>query len=520
MEVKKSEIVSYMLLGLILSPIIYIFFNIFKENSEYSNQIFEYLVSEYIYNTFIVVIFVTLLATSIGIFLAYFETFYEYRFRIFFKYVNILAFSIPSYLLAYIYSDMFTGPIYYYFNINFDIANIKGMIVLLSFSFYPYVYLIARSYMKKISPNIIYVAKTLGKSNFEIFLTIILPISKVAIISAMMLVIMESVNSFGIANYFGIEVFSTGIYKAWINAYDLDAAIKLSAIIMICIFMIIFIERIYRNRFKYEFQYTNQPLKREKLSKIKEIIIVSAMFLIFSFSFLIPLIYIFRLFYYSLEYIEILDISRYTLNSIKITFLSSISIILVSLFILTVFRLKKNKYRWLISSISSLGYSIPGVVIAIGIISIVITLDKYFIKLNISLLNSIFVILIAYMSRFMSLAYNNIDAGMKKIGNNYHLSSRILGKNSFYTFLKIDLFMLKNVIASSFLLVSIEILKELPLANLILSDNTLAIQISNYAKDEDMVLAAPLSLIMILITFLLLVIYNFIEKRGEKDEVF
>lgn len=517
---RKWELLSYILLGLVISPIIYIFLNIANKNSQYSNEIFEYLLKDYIINTFLILIPTVMIATFIGVMLAYFETFYEYRFSIFFKYANVMVFTIPSYILAYMYNDIFTGPIYNLFKINIDIANKKGAVIILALSFYPYVYLISSSYMKKISMNVLNSSKILGKNNFETFFKIILPLSRPAVITGSALVVMETLNAYGVPSYFGISVFATGIHNAWVNAYDLDGAIKLSAILVLFIFVFLFFERYFRNFKNYTIHGKIEEIKREKLIGIKQFLLLMFLFTLFCISFLIPFLYIIRLFKLSILYLNYSMMMELTKNTLYIVLISSMFIILVSLFLTNVLRLKKNKYRWIVGNISSIGYSIPGSVIAIGFLSMFISLDNFLIKHkiteNILVVKSVIVVIFAYTTRFLSLAYNTLEASINKTGNVYHKASRVLGKSAFQTFFKVDLIMQKSAILSSFLLVSIEIIKELPLTSLLLVKNTLAIQIKNYALDEEMVLTAPLSLILIFISFVLLMLYNISENRGER----
>lgn len=522
MEIKKNkvlELISYILLGLIISPIIYIFLNTFKSKSEYHDLIFDNLYNEYVYNTLVITLGVLFLTLVIGISLAYFESFYEYRFRRFFKYTNLLTFSIPSYILGYIYVDIFTGPIYLFTNKYIDIANIKGAIILLSISFYPYVYIVMRGYFKKIPFELIENSKLLGKGNFETLKKIILPISRPAIVIASSLVIMETVNAFGLPNFFGIRVFSTIIYEAWVNYFDLNTAIKLSTIIICIIFVILFVEDRLRKNTKYEFCVSYRKIRRNTLSKKKEYILIGYLFFIFSISFMIPIIYIFRLFILSIEHIDYYKIIFLTRNTLSILIFSSISILFIASFISNIFRKKNNIF---VDKLATIGYAIPSTVIAIGFLSLFLFIDNLLIDYNITndfvLIKSPFIITLAYSTRFLSLAYNNIKTEIKKIGDKYHESSRLLGKGILKTYFYIDLPMQKIAVISSFLLVSIEIIKELPLASLLLIKNTLATQIKNYASDEEMVLIAPLSLILIFICFILILIYTYLEEKEEKNE--
>ncbi|WP_066901017.1 ABC transporter permease [Streptobacillus notomytis] len=524
MEIRKInvwKILSHILIGLIISPIIYIIINSFKPNSDLTNHIFEYLLKEYVINTAFILIPTVFLTFIIGVGLAYFETFYDFKFRNFFRYTNFLSFAIPSYLFAYIYVDFITGPFYVFLkkhgvNMYLDIANIKGAIIMLSIAFYPYVYITSRAYMKRISMDLIYSSKLLGQSNFQTLYKVILPVSRPAIITGLMLVIMETLNAFGVPFFFGIRVFSTGIYDSWINNYDLDGANKLSVILIIIVLFFLFIEKLSRRKIKY-CTGKNIKIKREKLKGIKHILVLSFFFTVFFFTLLFPIIYIFRWVYFSIGYVYIKDVLINTKNTLFILFYTAIFVLIFALFLTNVNRLSKRK--WIINKLSSVGYSIPGSVIAIGFLSIFIGIDLILINSGITenmlLIKSPLILVFAYTTRFLSLAYTPIESSIEKNGNSLHESSRLLGMGKLKTFFKVDIFMQKIAIISAALLLSIEIIKELPLAALLLTKTTLSIQMKNYASDEELVLIGVPALILISITLVLICIYNHFDMKGE-----
>lgn len=519
-KIKFIDILIYILLGLIISPIIYIFFNSFKENSELTKHIFENLLSEYILNTFIILIPTLILTLIMGVSFAYFETFYDFKFRSIFKYIIILSFAIPNYVLGYIYVDFFTGPLYmflskYNINLYIDIANIYTLSIILSLSFYPYVYIVSRSYMKKISLDLIHSSLLLGKNTFTTFLKVIIPISKPAIISALSLVLMETLNAFALPYFFGIPVFSTGIYDSWINYYDLDGAIKLSSIIMTFILIFLVLENLSRKNKKYIMKVGT--IKRIKLNKKDETILISIFFIVFLLSFFIPIIYLLRWAILSYSYIDFSYLLELTINTLNILIPSVLFIIFISILIISRLRFKNKKYNWIISRLISIGYSIPGSVIAIGFLSIFLFFDNFFIEKgifdNLILIKSPFLIVVAYTTRFIYLSYFNLENSINSSGNIFHYASRLLGYSSLKTFFKVDIFLLKNAIISSAILISVEILKEMSLSSLLANANTLASQMKNYASDEELSLIAFPALILISISLFLLVIYNKIESE-------
>lgn len=503
--------IAYLILFIIISPLFYIFLNAFKENTEITENIFKYLLKDYVVNTLVLVVFTTLFSIIIGFLIAYFEVFYDYKFKKIFKTFTLLSFAIPSYILGYIYTDIFTSFFLVHFNVYLDIQNIYGAIMILTIAFYPYVYIVSRSYLQKISMNLIYSSKLLGKNNMQTFFQLIIPLSKAPILLGGSLVLMETLNAFGVPFFFGLPVFSTGIYDSWISYYDLDGAIKLSAILMFFVLMILLFQKIiFKNTIFYN--TGEYKIKQFKLKGMKEICILTFLFFVAMISFIIPVLYLFRWVKYSYQYILFSEVYNWTLNTLIILIISSVLILLISIFTTNVKRGLKNKGDFIIDSLSTVGYSTPSSIIAIGFLSIFIFIDKKIFNDNFIIVNSVIPIVFAYCTRFLSLSYNNINSHILKIGNSYHESSRLLGKSKLYTFFKIDLPMLKNSIISSFLLVSIEILKEMPIVALLYNKNTLSIQMKNYASDERLSMVGIPALILIFITTVLLLIYS----KGEK----
>ncbi|WP_156286163.1 ABC transporter permease [Oceanivirga salmonicida] len=514
MEIKKYDkiyFINNILLVLFLAPVIYIFFKSFDKISENTLYILKKFLYTYSKNTLFILIPTIILSSIIGVFLAYFESFYDFRFRNFFKYVNVLAFCIPSYILGYIYYDIFSIYLYYNFKVSYSIANVYGAIIILSLAFYPYIYIFSRTFFKKIPSSIIDSSTILGKNKVETFFKILLPLSKPALLLSIMLVLIETINSYGLPSFFGIEVFSTGIYKLWVNNFDSQGTFLLSSLLLTFIFFIIFIiSKFIGKSSNYKLEYNSNEYKRKKMSKIKEIIVTSLFFLIFIISFIIPVLYLIRwanLVYLDTNYSVLFTISK---NSLFLASISSILVVLVSLFILEINRLKNIK---IFSKIFLLSYGVPGTVISIALLSIFIGIDRIFFKDTLLISKSSIVLILAFIFRFSTISYNGIKSNITKIGNDFYETSLVLSKSKFKTFLHIELPMLKNSILSTMLLVFIEIIKELPITNINGRIETLAIRINTYAADENLAFISIPSIVLITICFIAISLYIKLEKR-------
>lgn len=526
---------SLIIIIFVSTPIILIALNIFNPSNEIFEHIKNYLLVSYIKNTLIMAIGTGLFSIIIGVSSAYFVSLYDFPLRKFFSWALVLPLAIPDYIGAHVYANIFSYTGYIptllrkKFDIvyNFDIMNLGGAIFVLTLCFYPYVYILVKSFLSKQSNSLIEVSKSLGKNNKQIFWKVLLPISRGAIVGGVTLVILEVLNAYGLPNYFGIQTFSTGIFRVWFSFKDLDTAIKMSAMLLFVTYTIILGEKFLRRRKSYSFSNTKiRPIIRQKLNKKNKVIVLSWLSLVFSFAFIIPIL---QLSYWaSLTYKHILNREFLVLirNSFGITVISTLIIIIFSIVIANTTRLSKGKLSIIISRGATMGYSIPGAVISIGMLLFFISLDGKLLPLYnlVGIGNSLFLTLSfallvsAYLVRFLAISYNTIESGFEKVGLKFHEASRTLGKGISKTFLLVDLPMIKNSILGAGILVFIEIIKELPLTMLLrpFNFNTLSTAIKKFAEDEMLPEASIPSLILIGVCLVLLLIYNKLEK-GKKN---
>ena len=526
---KLSDFFAYFLLFIILIPIFYVMFFITQPIKPNTAVLFDSYLGEYLKNTAIILFFTLIFSTAIGVFLAYFESFYEYKFRKFFRFVLVLPFAIPSYLFAYVYADFFSY--FSWFNIflreqfglkiHFDMMNIYGAIFVFTVAFFPYVYILLRGFLARFSASIINSAKSLGKSDTAILFKIILPLSRPAIVAGASLCAMETLNAYGAPNYYGLHVFSTGIYKAWIGYSDLNAAIRLAVILLLIVVFILFIEKLFRK--PYEIGSKQYPLTRKKLSKKANFIVVSLFSLIFFISFLLPIIHIlvwFKRSYFDVDYAALFTLSK---NSFFLSISSSFIILLVATFLACNQRFKKGKSKLVISSLANMGYSIPGSVIAICMLALFISIDRFnepiyqFFNIDNALFLTLspVVLIFAYVVRFLSLGFNGLDAGLNKLSSSITYARLSLSKNPLIGFFKIEFMLIIPSLLSSFILIFIEVIKELPLASLLATPEykTLSFEMDRYASDEQLAMVSAPALVVVISCFILLVIFNLIKER-------
>ncbi|AYE33020.1 ABC transporter permease [Clostridium septicum] len=526
---------------LILAPTLDVLLKIFEEPNENWYHVKEFLLKDYTINSLKIAFFTAIFTLILGVVLAWLISMYDFPFRKFFSLSLVLPIAIPGYIAAYTYAGIFsyTGIIQKTLRNNFsifldpkyfDIMSLKGAVFIFTFFLFPYVYITTKAFLENQSSALIENARMLGHNSFSIFTKIILPISRPSIIAGVSLVILEVFSDYGVVNYFGVSTFSTAIFKTWYGMGDIDTAVKLSGILMIFVVAIFIFENILRGRRKYSSSNSKvRPLKRQKLSGKKALIAFLSCFIVFLISFLIPVLQLISWAIFSYKNVLNHDFLKLLRNTILVASIATLIIIIVSIIIGNFCRINKSKISKIFSKIATLGYSIPGAIIAISVIVFFISIDRSLVDIYIIfgvtsktliLSSSLTMLIFAYIIRFLAVGFNNVQAGFEKVGFKYFEASRLLGYGITETFLKVDLNMIKGAIVSGGILTFIDIIKELPLTMTLRPFNfdTLATKAYEFANDERVYEAAIPSLIIIGISMISIFIFHNISKnRREKS---
>ena len=509
---------SLMVAAIVAMPIITVFFSFFNETSDYFNLLKDTFLFEYIFNSITILFFVIFFTFILGIFSAYFISFYDFPLSNFFSWALILSFAVPGYIYAFSiiaffenYGTAFSLLTFLFGESNYNpiipkIDGLIGAIISISFSLFPYVYVLTRASFYYQSNNYIEVGKNLGLSSNETFFRIVLPSARPAIIAGLALVSMECLSDFGTVSFFSVNTLTTGIYNSWLSFDDLNTANQISFILLIFILLLFSIEIYSRKEAKY-----HQPgrgyksITKIKLTGKKSIIPVVICSLIFLLSFIFP---VSQMIYWTMKfpkYFQDIDIFKINLNTLMLVGLASALIVLISLFINYGSRISKSKILNYLTTFSISGYAIPGVILAVAFISFFSNLSDFFtnnfdFKSSKSLfIGSIFGLLLAYFIRFFSLSFNGIKSSYEKINNSIDESAYLLGYSKINTFLKIHIPYLSTNIILIVLLISLEIIKELPMTMILRPFNfeTFATQAYIYASQDLLEAAALPSLFLI-----------------------
>jgi len=516
-------------------PILTVFSSFFETTGDYSSILKNTFLYDYIYNSLTLLIGVLFLTFIIGVGCAYLVSFYNFPCVNFFKWSLILSFAVPAYIYAYSLTAFFENygtafsilkNIFGEGNYNTHIPKFDGMmgaIISISFSLFGYVYVLTRTSFHYQSQNLIELGKNLGFSKEKSFFKIILPSARPAIVAGLSLVAMETLSDFGSVSFFGISTFTTGIYNAWISFDDLALANRLSFYLLFFILGIFILENFSRKKAQYHTSSKGGFKSKSviNLSGYKSFLAFSFCMFVFSVSFLFPTL---QMFYWTIifpKHLADLNLIELFSNTIILVILSSCLLIALAFISNYGNRVSKSKFLEALTTFSISGYAIPGIILAVAFITFVSWFDSNILgqfelnSIKPIFIGSIFGLVLVYFIRFYSLASNGIKSGYLKMNYSIDESAYLLGYSKFKTFKNIHVPYLKDSILLIGILISIEIIKELPITLIMRPFNfeTFATKAYIYASQDLLEAAAAPSLFLIIIaSFFILITSKYILK--------
>lgn len=496
----------YLILFFFSLPIIIVLSSLLGDWSENWIHLYNYVLFDYISSSIYLVLGVSILVLVIGTVTAWLICSYEFHGKRFFEWALILPLSIPPYILAYTFTGLFdsygtaNNLIRVIFNLDTsfilfpNVRNTLGAIVVFAFTLYPYVYLVSRSAFLNQSQSMLEAGRMLGLNKVQIFYKLGLPIIRPGLIGGLMLVIMETLSDFGAVDHFAVQTFTTGIFRTWYGMYDLSTAMQLASLLLLFVGLIFIFERISRKKAKYTSNTsTFRPPKINQLSGIKSCAASLICFIPIFIGFLLPVseltIWAFQ---YNLDFFNHKFITTMT-NTISLAIIAAILCASFALLINFSIRLKKNTLSVTSNSLLSMGYAVPGLILAVGIVQLFAWLDKsIFNDTRIILTGSLAGLVFAYVIKSYALANSTFESGFERISRSIDDSAKTLNSGGLNLLRRVHFPLLKTSFLTSILLVTSEVVKELP-ATLILRPfnfDTLAVSTYIYAAEERMIQAS------------------------------
>jgi len=512
-------------------PILVVISSLFGGFGVTLSHLVDTVLSDYISNSVLLLLGVSIGVLAIGVPAAWFTSVCDFKGKSIFTWALLLPLAVPAYIVAYTYTGLFdfAGPVQStlrdYTGLNygeywfFEIRSLGGAITMLTLVLYPYVYLLARAAFLEHSSNSLEVCRTLGYSHKRAFFHLSLPMARPAIIAGLTLALMETLADFGTVQYFGISTFTTGIYRTFYGLGDPTAASQLATMLLTFVAFLIILERYSRRQHRYHSSAEQRPASALIKLSFKHSCIAWAVCLIpISFGFLIPASV---LTYWSVTQ-AVFEADKFlslAWNSLYLAMSAAIIAVVLSVLLAYAKRIKNTATVQGATTVASLGYALPGTIIAIGIIIPLAWLDhqiidaaEHFFGLDLGLILSgtLFALLFAYTVRFLAVSMGAVQTGLDKIKPNIDNSARSLGHNNLQVISKIHFPLMRSSLLTALLIVFVDVLKELP-ATLILRPfnfNTLAVHAYELASDERLIDAAPASIMIVIVGLLPVIILS------------
>lgn len=498
----------------------------------------------YIINTLWLMFGVCIGTFILGTGTAWLVTLCRFPGRKIFEWALLIPLAMPAYVIAYIYTDLleYSGPVQSLLRETFgwrtprdywfpEIRSLGGAITMMVLVLYPYVYLLSRSAFMEQSSTMLEASRTLGCSSWQSFVRVGLPIARPSIVVGVILALMETLNDFGTVDYFAVRTLTAGIFNVWLHMRNLGGGAQIAVVLLLFIVVLILIERMARRKKRYHTPTRSQPPQRIQLTGWKAKGAVVACFLPILFGILLPGSVLVS---YSLSYYEAsiaAGFPTYAFNSLILSAIAAFVAVLLGLFLAYAGRLGKGPVLSTCLRMVSLGYAVPGAVLAVGIlypfgyldnfIDAFMT-DKFGISTGLLFSGSIFILVFAYVARFLALSYGTMEAGLTRIRPNLDGAARTLGRTPAGVLRDIHVPILKGSLGTAAILVFVDTMKELP-ATLVLRPfnfDTLATHVYQYAKDEQIELAALGSLTIVLVGLIptLLLSYTISHSRSGENK--
>ena len=507
--------------GFICLPVLVVTANLFAPAGEVWSHLAATVLPRYVANSFWLMLGVGGTVLALGVGSAWLVTMCDFPGRRHYEWALLLPFAVPAYVIAYTYTGLLdyagstqtwlrevlgiSGTISWFP----EIRSLGGAIVMLGLVLYPYVYMLARTAFHEQSWAAVEVSRTLGCGPWRSFRTISLPLARPSIAAGLALALMEALNDFGTVQFFGIDTFTTGIYRTWLGMDERPAAAQLAALLMLFIFALILLERLSRGRRRYQHagsRYRVPP--RYRLGPGKALIAACACGLPFVLGFVVPaaalLVWTFE------SAAETVDRRFLTMaiNSFSVAAVTAVLAVILAAIIAYGLRLRQTTPMLAATRLAGMGYAIPGSVIAVGILIPLAWFDNAVdgwartnlgVSTGLLLSGTVFALIFAYLVRFLAISLGAIESGFGRITPRLDDAARSLGLGQGGVLKRVLAPLMRGSLLTAGLLVFVDVMKELPATLLVRPFNfeTLATRTYAFAADEQLVNASSSALAIV-----------------------
>ncbi len=542
---------SMLLAGFVALPVLTVFALAFGSTSDIWQHLLSTSLPHYLRNTLYLMAGVGVAVCVLGISTAWLVTMCRFPGRKVFEWLLLLPLAMPAYVIAYAYTDFleYAGVVQgllrdlfgwqsardYWFP---EVRSLGGAIVFMGFVLYPYVYLLTRTAFLEQSVNMIEVSRVLGRGAWGTFFSVSLPSARPAIAVGLALALMETLNDFGTVDYFAVETLTVGVFDVWLGMGNLAGGAQIAVVMMLFVVALITLEHISRRHQRY-YQPASSRLKTLPTYRLvgwKRIAAIGVCVTPVLCGFLVPVLVLGELTWAYFDESWTPEFRTYVFNSCLLSGVAALIALLVAIVIAYGRRLQGGRLLMFAARIASLGYALPGAVLAVGIIVPFAAFDNAFdawmrahlgISTGLILSGTVTAVVFGYVVRFLAIALGQVEASLEKVSPSMDMAARTLGYRAGETFVRYHAPLIRGGLFTALMIVFVDCMKELP-ATLILRPfnfDTLATHVYEFASDEMLGEAALGSLTIVtvgLVPVLLLtrMISNSREHRIQRTKRF
>ncbi|MDO5687623.1 MAG: iron ABC transporter permease [Neisseria sp.] len=494
-------------------------------------HLWEYQLPLLLQHTLYMVLGVSAGVLLLGISTAWLTAMYDFPLRRWFFWALMLPLAIPAYVTAFSLLGVFDygGVVNVWLreNLGFerglpDIRNVYGTLIVLSLAFYPYVYLLARNAFSRMGTRATEVGASLGVSPFASFFRIALPMARPWIALGLMLALMETLADFGTVSVFNYDTFTTAIYQAWYGFYSIETAQQLASLLIVFVFVLMVLEQRSRLRQRYTAGGRDAPQQRKTLNGWKKYAATVYCLAILSLAVLIPLAQLLYWAWQSFGDEFNQNLWEHTLNSLLLGMMAAVCAGAAALLLAwSKRRLSNSRFARAAVGIATLGYGIPGAVLAVGIFIPTAAADTWLLQHfsweegTASILKgSVTVLVWVYVLRFLAVSFAATDAGLERISPAQEEAARSLGIAGFAVLWRVYLPQLKGALGTGMLMVLVDVMKEMPITLMMrpFDWDTLAVRIYNFTAEGHYQAAALPALLLVASGLLPVILFSKTEK--------
>ena len=472
--------------ALVVAPVLGLIAIALQGSGDAWPHLLEHVLPQTITDTLLLLIGVGMLVVAMGTSLAWLLTAYDFPGRRIFEWALLLPLAVPTYIVAYAYLDLLhpIGPFQSALRALFGITNPRdlwfpdvrsmgGCILLLSFVLYPYVLIPTRAMFLMQAGSLIEVARTLGAGRRRVFFNVALPLARPAIAVGASLALMEALNDIGASEFLGVRTLSVSIYATWINRSNLPGAAQIALAMMVLVVSLILLERWARRRQRYVSQA--QRARRAKPRPLKGWKALGAFVLALLpvlFGFIFPALYLADAAIARLRFAGIpADLLAQIMNTVVMAGIATFVAVVIGFVLAYSQRLTRAPASDAAMRVASLGYAVPGTVLAIGLLAPLFALDNaladalehlFGISVGLILSGSGAALVYAYVVRFLAISSGGVESGFAKLSPSLDHAARVLGETAMGTMRRVHLPLLRPALGAAALLVFVDCMKELP----------------------------------------------------------